>query len=255
MAFRNRGFTSCLILLACVAVSFQLIGRLTGWGIGKPKLPVPLRKPLKQLDRAKLRPYTLVPGGAVDIKPEILDSLGTREYISWTLQDESLIDKNVPEAIVNFFVTYYTDDPGQVPHVPEECYSGGGHVLAGDDPITIDIPELGQKVDFKLLTFEKSSIIERDSRIVLYAFHVNGRFARDRATVRKTLIDPLGDKHAYFSKVEISFGGKAQPSREKAIEAGTRFLQKALPVLVNDHWPDWEEVRKMEAAEASAKSK
>jgi hypothetical protein len=237
-AFRNRGFTLCLGLLVVTLVGYQLLAKATG--LRPVKEPVPPQKPLRQLDRAKLEPYVLAPGGAADIKPEILDSLGTREYIQWTLEDKSATDP--AERYVHCFVTYYTDDPGQVPHVPEECYSGNGYSAIDEELIEVPITDLNETVAFKLLTFERSAFLGRESRLVMYTFHTNGRFAPDRHVVRTVLKNPR-DKHAYFSKVEISFGtAEIQPSREKAIEAGRKFLQKVIPVLVRDHWPDWEKI-------------
>ncbi len=57
-----------------------------------------------------------------------------------------------------------------------------------------------------------------------------------------TLGNPL-DKYAYFSKVEVTFpvpAGMPQAAVDKAVEEGKRFLQVMLPVLVRDHWPDWQ---------------
>ncbi|HOA74805.1 MAG TPA: exosortase-associated EpsI family protein [Phycisphaerae bacterium] len=250
-AFRNRGFLACLILLIACAACFQILAKATNLRV--IKAPVWPRKPLKFLDQAKLAPYVLVPGGAVDIKPEILDALGTREYIQWTLEDTS-VDQTSPVRYVHLFVTYYTDDPGQVPHVPEECYQGGGYQGTGDELITIPIPELGQDVPFKVLTFERSAFLGRESRIVLYTFHTNGRFAADRHLVRTILMNPT-DTHAYFSKLELSFGTpQSSPTRAEAIEAAGRFLRKVVPVLVNDHWPDWKQVEAASDASGRADS-
>jgi len=238
----NRGFVVCVLLLLGAIGSFHLIARATGSSTGIPKEAAWPRKPLRLLDRAKLAPYELMPGGAADIKPEILDALGTREYIQWSLEDTSIPDRTSTERFVHLFVTYYTDDPGQVPHVPEECYQGGGYSQTSEELVEIPVPALGQAVAFKVLTFEGSAFLGRESRVVLYTFHTNGRFAPDRHMVRAILNDPRA-KHAYFTKVELSFGSQqAMPSREQAIEAARRFLQKALPVLVNDHWPDWNAV-------------
>lgn len=248
---RNRGFVICVVLLLGAIGGFHLIARLTGSGTG-PKLAAWPRKPLRLLDRAKLAPYELLPGGAVDIKPEVLDALGTREYIQWGLEDTSIADRSSPERLVQFFVTYYTDDPGQVPHVPEECYSGGGYRQTSEELVEIPVPALGQTVAFKVLTFEGSAFLGHESRVVLYTFHTNGRFAPDRHVVRAVLNNPR-DKHAYFSKVELSFGTpQASPSREQAIEAARRFVQKALPVLVQEHWPDWDAVEGKAAGKAQA---
>lgn len=250
-ALGNRGFVLCLVLLIACLSGFQILVKLTDFK--QVKKPVPPKTPLRDLDRDKLHPYVLLPGGAADIKSEILDALGTREYIQWTMEDTS-VDRGLPERIVSFFVTYYTGTPGQVPHVPEECYLGGGYSRTSEELVEVPIPELQQTVAFKVLTFERSAFLSRESRVVMYTFHTNGRFAPDRHVVRTILNNPR-DEYEYFSKVEVSFGtGEVSPSREKSIEAGKRFLQKAIPILVRDHWPDWSEIERLQAAEAAEKS-
>lgn len=244
-AFGNRGFVVCLVLMVALSIGYQ--ATIMAQGTKLRKLPVYLRKPLSQLDGTKLSPYQLIPGGAAEIKPEILDALGTRHYIQWTLEDTSLTDRRNPERIINFFVTYYTDTPGQVPHVPEECYLGGGYQKASEQIVEVEVPALHQTVPFKVLTFERPAFVGRDSQTVMYTFHANGRFAPDRQAVRAILNNPK-DSHSYFSKLEISFGSAdAVPSTERALAAGRRFLAKAVPVLVNEHWPDWSAVEKAES--------
>jgi len=237
---RNRGYVACFALLIMLAVGYQIMAYLTG--MNPVKKAVPLRKPLRLLDTDKLKPYELIQ--AADIKPEILDALGTELYIQWSLEDRSIADRSAPERLVHLFVTYYTGTPGQVVHVPEECFSGGGYQQSSEELVEVPIPELQQRVPFKVLTFERSAFLGRESKTVLYTFHTNGRFAPDRHVVRAILNDPR-DEYAYFSKIELSFGTpEVSPSREKAIEAGTRFLQKVIPVLVREHWPDWDAIER-----------
>ncbi|MBI4582334.1 MAG: hypothetical protein HY718_21750 [Planctomycetes bacterium] len=243
-AFRNGAFLVCLVLMLTLAGGYQAMVSASGTKLTKK--PVPLRRPLKLLDTTRLTPYELRHAG--DIKAEILDALGTREYIEWTLEDTS-IGKNLPERLIHLFVTYYTGTPGQVPHVAEECYKGGGYRALGEDLVEVPIPELQQTISVKVVTFEPPVFQRRESAVVMYVFHTNGRFAPDRRVVRTILNNPR-DEHAYFTKVEISFGtSEACPPRDQAIEAGKRFLQKVIPILVREHWPDWAAVKQQEEAE------
>jgi hypothetical protein len=237
---RNRGFLVCLVLLLSLAGGFRAIAYKTGRRPG-PKEPAPIRKPLRLLDQAKLAPYEVLQ--AADIKAEVLDQLGTKEYLQWTLRDTTA-DRNSPVSIVNLFVTYYTDNPGQVVHVPEECLFGSGYTPVGEELNQILIPALQQTVAFKVLKFEKTTYAGRESRVVMYTFHVNGVFAPEGRAVSTIMNDPRS-RHGYFSKIELSFGGADTPVPfEASVEAGKRLLQKVLPILVRDHWPDWEQLER-----------
>ncbi len=240
-AFRNRGFLACVLLLALFGGALQ--GLIAAMGGRVVKDPVPLLNPLSRLNRDKLFGYVVKDVG--DIKPEILDNLGTREYIQWTLEDQSTtLPPNAPERIAHLFVTYYTDNPNQVPHVPEECYLGGGYSQTRSEIADVWIPGLDQNVPLKVLTFQKPSMADADDRgaqVVMYTFNTNGQFAADRQAV-KLIVGDWRSKYAYFSKLEISFGDPrfGYPTQEQAVEAGKRLLQTVVPVLVNDHWgPAW----------------
>jgi hypothetical protein len=200
---------------------------------------------------------------ATEIKPEILDQLGTDQYIQWVVLDQTHVggasqpeDRSGaprPENIMQLFVTYYTGTREQVPHVPEECYMGGGgyHVKMGDGEMIMDVPVPalgpGQTVPVKVLEFEGPALAAGGgAKIVMYLFHTNGQFCADRMCVRNVLADPFV-RHAYFSKLELTFGTRDDlPTREKAIEAGKRFLAIVIPILLKDHWPDWDQVLRAE---------
>jgi len=185
----------------------------------------------------------------VEIKPEILDSLGTDQYLQWILYDHSNPDPNDPARYLSLFVTYYTGARDQIPHVPEECYiGGGGYHIIDEWFVDVPLPALGpdETVRVKVLEFDRARFIAHGSRIVMYLFHTNGRFCPDRMCTRMALGNP-SDRHAYFSKVELTFGtSQVLPTRAQAVAAGKRFMQVVLPVLVSDHWPDWEAVKRTE---------
>lgn len=332
----NRGFVACVLLLGSFTVGFEVLAKVKD--IQFRKLPVPLKKPLSELDQSGLRqrvfgldaslrghlyagklspasveafksrgivlgadaeamvkepgrvwqiadrhgktrlevtytvqyeeaahkldvyaPYRVI--NVTEIKPEILDNLGTDQYIQWVLLDQTHPGSSAsqpedrpgissPEEIVQLFVTYYTGAPDQVPHVPEECYMGGsGYSVKTESILDVPVPALGpgQTIPVKVLEFEGSSLASGGgAKIVMYLFQTNGQFCADRMGVRSVLADPFV-RHAYFSKLELTFGTQdALPTREKAIEAGKRFLAIVIPILLKDHWPDWDQVLRAE---------
>ncbi|HEY5138099.1 MAG TPA: hypothetical protein VIJ25_02090, partial [Methylococcales bacterium] len=82
---------------------------------------------------------------------------------------------------------------------------------------------------------------------VLYFLKVNGIYAGNRDAARRVMQTNFFSKYSYFSKVEWFFfndSGASYPSKEQTTEASQKFLQLLLPVLENDHWPDWEKAQK-----------
>ena len=76
---------------------------------------------------------------------------------------------------------------------------------------------------------------------VLYLFRVNGEYAGSRDEARMALNKNIFRKHSYFCKVELVFNqSRVAPTKEEAVTAGERILAVLLPVLEQEHWPDWE---------------
>ncbi|MFQ6047848.1 MAG: exosortase-associated EpsI family protein [Phycisphaerae bacterium] len=237
-AFGQPVFVSCVVVLGLSAVGLEATVRILGLQFRKQ--PVPLRRPLGQLDRSKLLPeYEFVAAQA--LPPAVLEELGTDQYICWVLQDRRRGPRD-PLRLVRIFVTYYTGDPGQVPHVPELCYLGGGYQQQGSTDLELEVPDLGptgRRLPLRVLTFSKRSPTGKEVIVVLYLFSANGRFACDRERLRLILGNPF-ERYAYFSKVEVSFAHTVSGvSAEQAITAGQAGLRKLVPILVEDHWPDW----------------
>jgi len=241
---RDSRFLVCAIVLAAAALGIETVAGIME--LHFRKLPVPLRKSLDQFDVAKLSHYKLV--RKVSIPSEVEDALGTKDYLQFILEDTSISDPKQPGKYVNFFVTYYTGDPDQVPHVPEVCYMGSGKEPGNIRNMEIELPGIGlddDRLPVRVVTFRDTRSMPGGHIPVIYFFSVNGAFEPDRLSVRLRLSD-LRVKYSYLSKVEIAFGGRPQPDTAQVLELTKRLLAEALPVLMEEHWPDWNEVIRQE---------
>lgn len=255
-------FIVCVLILASAAVGKEMLVRWAG--VAMRKEPVPLRKHLASLDKTRLGDYRVLESGQMTSAMEA--AVGTTEYLDWVLEDTSLkLDANTrqadPRRKVRLLVTYYTGSQDPVPHTAEVCYLGAGYEQKqAHESRTIEVPALGTsgtKVPIRVCTFIKTAIFNREEPTVVYTFHANGHFAADRDSVRLTIANPL-NKRAYFSKVEVSFfggGTRIQArnlGREQSVAAATKLFNTVLPILVQDHWPDWENVERSKTPSASA---
>lgn len=228
-----------MILLSAAGVRYSLKGVM----VSEAKDPVPLRQPLAMLDKEALGPYEYL--GRATLSAAVIESLGTDQYINWGFRDTSIKRKNDPLRRVNLHITYYTGGRDLVPHTPDQCMKGAGYEPTIAENVTVPIESLGIEIPLRVLTFEKSSILRNEKPTVCYTFHTNGEFECTRNGVRKK-INVLGQKKAYFCKIEVSFGASGSkprdPSREDSVKATARFLDHLLPVLLENHLPDWDAV-------------
>ncbi|MGA2915128.1 MAG: hypothetical protein ABSE89_03790 [Sedimentisphaerales bacterium] len=218
------------------------------YGYNILKKPLPLKAPFEMLDEKLLGHYKVLKKAKIDNK-DIIESLGTEEYLQWTLEDTTA-DSVSPVKDCSLFITYYTGSTDQVPHVPEACYIGGGFDV--EDKFTVDlnvgdinVPGIGKdgKVSATGLIFSRKSdeLWQVSARFpVIYFFKVNGQYKGNRTTTRIALGD-LMNEYSYFSKIEIGFSNLKglYPEKAQAIEATERLLKVLLPVLEKNHWPDW----------------
>ena len=211
------------------------------------KDPLPLKKSLDLLDENSIAPYGVVGKAEID-NDETLKSLGTESYLQWTL-----VDNSVPsDSLVRYcslFITYY-DKPDQVPHVPEECYVGGGYQNLSSEQVAIslnnsDPDKVNRTVPARCVMFSgsNSSLFSSTEEFpVLYAIRVNDQYAGGREQARLILNKNIFSRYAYFSKVEWKFfnnqmGNIAYPEKAEALKASERLLASILPVLEQEHWP------------------
>ena len=246
----HPSFVVCVVVLVAAGVFAGPVARHMRVVLRKD--PVPLRKPLTELDKTALGEYEFDRPNIID--PTVLAPLGTQEYIDWQFIDTTVKGRRHPLRHVRCFVTYYTGKPNLVPHTPAVCYYGQGYrtVTAEDLDMFIRSPDSTPlEVPMRAITFVKSDVFERATPTVVYTFHCNGRFVNRRTDVRARLANPF-DKGAYFCKVEVTFGTpKSYPltaAREEAVAAAEKFLNRLLPVLLRDHLPNWEALQGGEPA-------
>ncbi len=231
----TRPFLVVVVLLGIALIlSGPVANRL---GINASKKSLPLKTRLSALDEASLLPYRVI--DRIILDSTMIESLNTSEYINWVLEDTSL-PKNDPLRLATLLVTYYTGADNMVLHKPDVCYYGAGYQpFQPHEETTIQIKALGeadQDVPIRVLTFSKTQIHNESKISVIYNFYCNGRFVANSFNVRM-MVNSLTNTYAYFSKVEVSF---PRATREQNIEGVTKLFDLVLPVLVHDHFPDFD---------------
>lgn len=199
------------------------------------KKALPIRRLLKDFDKDALLPYHVA--DSTTFSPDLLQELGTEEYISWFLSAPGEeYSKENRRTLVS--VTYYTGVVDQVPHVPEECYTQGAASLQDDDTLDMQLPVLGREVPVRKLAFVRAGDLSK-STIVYYTICVNGDFYSTRQLVRLRMGDDE-DTHLYYSKVEIAFLN-VRPKERRSGELdkpATEIMDRLLVELVKSHWPE-----------------
>jgi hypothetical protein len=239
--YLQPAFLICAGVLGITVIAMSVAVKLSG--IYLKKEPLPLKKPLTKLDSSNLTPYKVVSKKDIE-NLDVLETLGTEDYIQWNLEDTS-----APEAsntrFCSLFITYY-QLPDIVPHRPEECYIGGGFQQKISETVTLEINGDEQRqIDARYLVFtgtERNPLAGETTFSVFYVFRVNGEYAGGRDRTRRILNKNLFGKFSYFSKVEWKFcnnslGRTTYPNKQEALAASKKLLAVILPVLEKEHWP------------------
>jgi hypothetical protein len=235
-------FLICVGLLAVTAGGMSVAIKMAG--IYTKKEPLLLKRPLSELDKSNLAPYKVAAKSKID-NQDILNTLGTEDYVQWTLEDTSVPAESKTRFCI-LFITYYSL-PDIVPHRPEECYIGGGLQGIKFETVTLNVIQgvYERQVKTRYLVFAdtKSDVSPEgaSSFPIMYTFSANGKYG-DRDDVRKALNKNLFGKFSYFSKVEWKFfnstsGRIIYPNKQEAIAASEKLLSITLPVLEKEYWP------------------
>ncbi|MBN1509063.1 MAG: exosortase-associated EpsI family protein [Sedimentisphaerales bacterium] len=233
-------FLICAAVLALAGGGMSVATKRLGLYLKKE--PLPLKKPLDQLDEAALAPYRIVAKQTIE-NEDVLESLGTEDYIQWVLEDPCR-PQDSPMRRVLLFVTYYPE-PDRVPHTPEECYTGSGYSRLDTDNIMLQVDRPGYRRDIpaRYLVFGSPSsdmLLAARRFPVTYLFRVDGQYAGNRDSARAVLNKNIFSRFSYFCKVELAFNqASTAPTKEEAIAASERVLGVVLPILEREHWPDW----------------
>ena len=235
-------FFICVLVLVISVIAMPIV--INSFGIYFEKDPLPIRKSLDTLAGDRLGDYKVISKDKIENK-EIVESLGTEDYIQWTLEDSSVGEES-PLRYFNLFITYY-DLPDRVPHVPEECYTGGGYQKVGDDVFTVSYEgeETTKEVPVRYVVFgsKKRNLWNNKSFSVAYFFSVNGVYCNSREDARFTINQNVFSKQLYFSKVEWKFFGNNKltgvvfPEQNDLRSASEKLLKVLVPLLEKEYWP------------------
>lgn len=252
--YLQPAFLVCALVLLTGAASKELVVRFLGWQL--TKYPIPLQKPFTEMDEKSVLPYSVRNKQRIE-NPDIVETLGTEDYLQWLLEDPEA-EADSPTRFCSLFVTYYTGNPDMVPHVPDECYVGGGNTRqAGYVDTAILWSEDGQteqKIDYQNILFgsiSDSPLMSDINFYVAYLFRVNGQYSGSRTQTRAILGQNFFSKYSYFSKVEWQFYGvdafgRIFPDRQQVVRASEKLLRVVLPALEKEHWPDWDAANREE---------
>lgn len=248
-------FYVCVVTLLAAAAGMQSMATVLGGYFRKA--PVPLKRSLDALDQTKLLPeYATHRIQPAPLDTETVASLGTEEYLQWNLSDRQRAPEETTSR-VRLFITYYTGQPDPVPHNPKECLAAGGMTLKEETLIETTASSsdgVNEVIPVSVLEFElpqRSETLrlggnaEAQRLVVVFFFYANGRYLTSRTGVRAA-VSNLWDRYAYYSKIELSFTddtGGTLASREETIIATRRLLKKLMPILWEDHYQDWEELK------------
>jgi hypothetical protein len=241
--YLQPAFLICVGILAAFAAGQPAIERI--FGLYLRKEPIPLKNPLDSLDQALLDNHYKVQKSKIQYE-DIVKTLGTENYIQWLIEDTN-VPVNNPARFCSLFITYY-DLPDKVPHVPEECYIGGGNTNLGAEGINLPVKanDFDKTIQVEYIVFgAKQGPLMADVKFpVCYVIYSNGEYAHSRGGTRYILIKNFFKKYSYFSKVEWQFFNGNQfsmnvyPNKEETITASRKLLAVILPALEKDHWPE-----------------
>ncbi|MDD5459772.1 MAG: hypothetical protein PHF37_10320 [Phycisphaerae bacterium] len=240
--YLQPAFLICAVVLGLAAAGMSYA--IKEFDVHLTKIPIALMKSLDLIDETRLFPYTVASKQKIE-NHEIVEALGTEDYIQWVLEDTQ-VESDSPIRYCFLFITYYSKSD-RVPHVPEECYTGSGHQKLASDAFSVNVNMNGEAetIPVKYLVFGSATANSwyRSNKFgVMYMFNVNNKYANSREEARLLLNKNIFGKSSYFSKVEwkfynVSAGMHVYPDKEQAIAASEKLLGSVLPILENDHWP------------------
>lgn len=247
-----------LLCIATLALASGLMPAMKSYyKIKTFKKALPLKKSFTSIDPMAMSPYEIVSKITISNK-DIIKALGTEDYLQCVVRNTEDPDAS-STRFCTIFVTYYTGDADVVPHVPDECYTGGGNQRVGKESADIVIyqdtsdsngpldSQKTEQIPTTYLTFVNSSrdILQPETKfVVLYFFRVNGEYTGKRTATRVALMGNLYGEYSYYSKVELQFynfiqGVKIPANGEETLAATQKLLTTVLPYLEQEHWPDW----------------
>jgi hypothetical protein len=197
-------------------------------------LPLPLKAPLSQLSEKRLPPYRIVRVQDFGRPLSIVDQPPLDDHACWGMQDWH-------GQHVSLMVTYSSASLDRPMHLAHASFLGDDTSLVARTEGSVAINCRGNKttVPLRMLEFVRPTKDAPRRWITVRTCYTNGEFCSDVWGAGQ-IIGNSKDRHVCFSQVDVRLQLDSQTTREQAIESAERFLQIVIPVLLEDHWPDWE---------------
>jgi hypothetical protein len=145
-------------------------------------------------------------GGDESMSEEVVETLGTRNYLSRNYVEVAPADPKNPR-IVQFHLAYYTGMVDTVPHVPERCFlaSGGATMTGGAIVLPVPISSADWSEDTAATADTRLATGEKD--VVVYT----ARLGPDSAAPGNRVRLPRGIEHLDMRIFEFKSPGSDTP--------------------------------------------
>ncbi|HEU5022149.1 MAG TPA: EpsI family protein [Bryobacteraceae bacterium] len=204
---RSKYFRVLTVVLIVQAALFYSASRGEG---------TPLARPLADMPAA-MGSWMMIGQGVVDEQTEAVlraDDTMIRSYRGPSGADASL------------FIAYFkTQRAGAAPHSPKNCLPG-----AGFQPVEsgyIDVPVAGKTININRYVVSNGDIED----VVLYWYQSQGRVIANEFAAKFYLIEDSIRRHRSDTSLVRVVVAAAPGQRERATQAGVKFVQAAYPVV------------------------
>ena len=236
-AISQEKFLVCAAVFVAMALGLRpAADATTRW---LTKKAVPIRRPLREFDRAKLPGFRFIE----DTGEGSAEAVETDEYIEWHLSPVGRKGKLKRRQVAYLNVYYYTQTGSGrkllIPHTPEVCYGQGGNQVTALGTVEIPTPALApeiESVSAKYVRMSHPTDPDNKDICVVYLFCVNGRFHSDREEARMHLAVPW-TRAVWFAKIDCTTKVPRSGHLSGALDVCKRMLGEAIPELVRNHFP------------------
>jgi hypothetical protein len=195
-------------LIVSLAVLFGSAAALGGairfFKLYTKKLPIEVNQKCSSVPPKS--PHWVRAGSDEYMSHEVIETLGTTNYVSRTYVEANPADPKNPKG-VQFHLAYYTGMIDTVPHVPDRCFVAGGAVMSGG-PWVLPVPLKSDEWTEDAPATADSRTAIGDKNIVVYT----ARLGPDSAAPGNRVRLPRGIDHLDMRIFEFKAPGSDVPT-------------------------------------------
>jgi len=225
-------YAVCCTCLGVMAVFFGL------WEPPLPK-PVPIRKPLSELEAGVLKAMPGWTGHHRRLDAATEQNLGADEYLNLELTPPE------GEYLVTIFVAYNANAMSRVPHVPWVCMTESGFRLVSKREEDVALKAMGgREMRLNVMLFEPGEGLGRTQALMFQYFNVGSVYTCNREWTRVLATSgSIGQQGSFLSQTQVAVrflpGGQEDPMAKgsKPYQLGMEFLNAVVPLLEKEYYP------------------